>query len=202
MDNAKLTKTASVIDKILKIVLIILCIAGGISLVLTFVILFVKPTSSLLDYADTLKLGDVSLQLSYFNKYVDQTSFREFSAISVIHQCITTLIYIYGIVVFRRIIKPMKEGRPFNTGSGKKIKKLGYVVIAGGLINSLLDFFNSIFFARAIDFHALFSNPDIVAVNINSNLNLTFIAIAAIILLVSYIFEYGEALQQESDETL
>lgn len=52
------------------------------------------------------------------------------------------------------------------------------------------------------DVASLLVSEKILHVTVNFNIDLSFIIVAAVLLLMSYVFRYGEELQLMSDETL
>ena len=97
---------------------------------------------------------------------------------------------LYGLHIFRRILLPMKRGEPFAKSVSGDMRRLGWLVlIAGGA----LSLANSIGQAYAV------SSELVVQTH---RLDLSFLFVAAILFLFSYIFRYGEELQRLSDETL
>jgi hypothetical protein len=46
------------------------------------------------------------------------------------------------------------------------------------------------------------TSDKILSVTPNYEADLTFLAIAAVLMLLAYVFHYGQALQQQADETL
>ncbi|MBR5642406.1 MAG: hypothetical protein IKW92_09790 [Firmicutes bacterium] len=105
----------------------------------------------------------------------------------------------YGIRIIRHILAPMKEGQPFREGVGRDFRKLGWFVIAYGIVYNIFD----LFIKNLLAFRLLpIAGDGPVTVGIEHRLDLTFLIIAFILFLCSYIFRYGEELQQLSDETV
>ena len=105
----------------------------------------------------------------------------------------------YGIRIIRHILAPMKEGQPFSRGISADFKKLGWFVIGCGILYNVFD----LFLKNLLAFRLLpVMSEGPVSVGIEHQVDLTFLIIAFILFLCSYIFRYGEELQQLSDETL
>jgi hypothetical protein len=105
----------------------------------------------------------------------------------------------YGIRIIRHILAPMKEGKPFSQGISSDFKKLGWFVIIYGIIYNVFD----LFIKNQLAFRLLPVMADgPVTVGIEHRLDPTFLIIAFILFLCSYIFRYGEELQTLSDETI
>ena len=192
----KLTKTARVIDIFAKI-LFIFCIVAICMLIVANIFTVV---------AVSLPVDDLPKGLSMvFN--LNDSSFVVFEngqlmitkqqlAIYIISASLTeailVVIMMIGIKLVRRIMIPMKEGRPFEEGISDTIKKFGHFVLAatviGGFIHFLLD----------TVFIAIGAEPEPLPVSIS----VEGIFAALVIYLISYIFHYGEELQKQADETL
>jgi hypothetical protein len=96
----------------------------------------------------------------------------------------------------------MKEGRPFEAGISSQIQKLALVTLVGGALTETATVVASRTAMNAYDIAALL-NPSVVSkYSYNGTFDPTFLAGAAVLLLLSYVFRYGEELQRESDETL
>ena len=105
----------------------------------------------------------------------------------------------YGIRIIRHILAPMKEGKPFSQGISVDFRKLGWFVIIYGIIYNVFD----LFIKNQLAFRLLPVMADgPVTVGIEHHLDPTFLIIAFILFLCSYIFRYGEELQTLSDETI
>lgn len=105
----------------------------------------------------------------------------------------------YGIRIIRHILAPMKEGQPFSKGVSRDFKKLGWFVIGYGIVYNVFD----LFIKNQLAFRMLpVAGDGPVSVGIDHHLDPTFLIIAFLLFLCSYIFRYGEELQQLSDETL
>lgn len=99
---------------------------------------------------------------------------------------------LYGLHIFRRILRPMKEGQPFAESISADMRRLGWLVlIAGGALSVIGLFFRS-----------TIVTPSDTLVMETHQIDLTFLVVSAILFLFSYIFRYGEELQRLSDETL
>jgi hypothetical protein len=96
----------------------------------------------------------------------------------------------------------MKEGRPFEVGVSKILRKLAWVTLIGGAVSEAATIIASHVEVRAFDFPALFNSSAVTGYTFNRTFDFSFIVGAVILFLLSYIFRYGEQLQRDSDETL
>ena len=95
----------------------------------------------------------------------------------------------------------MKEGRPFEANIPDILKKIAGIVFLGGGAMELYEFVGPMLLLKA------FPIRDILAastehIEYSFSMNFEFVLFAWVILFLSYIFSYGQTLQQESDETL
>ena len=99
---------------------------------------------------------------------------------------------LYGLHIFRRILRPMKEGQPFAETVSADMRRLGWLVLIAGGALSLIGLFNE----------QTITTPNDTLMVKTRQLDVTFLGVAAMLFLFSYIFRYGEELQRLSDETL
>lgn len=113
--------------------------------------------------------------------------------------CFFTL---YIISMLRKIFKPMAAGLPFDCQVGPAIRKIAWVQLIGNVISQILSIATGMFSYFAYDFPTLFLNDSIIDCRMELNFKLDFLIVFFILMLLSCIFEYGQELQQLSDETL
>ena len=89
----------------------------------------------------------------------------------------------WGIQLLRKVLKPMAERRPFS-GTGKVLQKLGFVSLAITGIANATDYWLHSIIEHSYHLADLFQGS------------------AAVFFLLSWVFRYGEELQQLSDETV
>ena len=111
-------------------------------------------------------------------------------------------VYVLMIRNIRSLLAPMKEGLPFDTAVAKGFRNLGLLTILSGALNLILEFLVNGSLVRSLDLSALFISEQITAVTTYYNFDFTFVVTALVFFGLSYIFRYGEELQQLSDETL
>lgn len=107
-----------------------------------------------------------------------------------------------GIRIIRKILKSMEAGRPFDTSVADNLRKLGWLVLIGGVVESILKIASETVLLGASDFFQLINMDAVSKVTVNYFFDVTFILFACVLFLLSHVFRYGEALQHESDETL
>ena len=201
MDNTKLTRSAAVIDRILKILQGFAL--AGVIVAAIFIPLTAILGEKIIASADTLTLGAMQFHLAgTAENYLDLPNIKLSIIVMLIGMILACAAGWYCLKVLREILAPMKEGYPFAAGISGKVRKLGWTVLICGGFVELGRVLTELFEARAYRIEALM-NPGLVdSFTYNVEFNLWFVVTALIVFFLSYIFRCGEALQQEADETL
>ena len=200
MENTKLTRSASVIDRILKI-LQGFAIAGVIVAAI-FIPLTAILGEKIIADASRLNLGVLDLRLADAKAYLDMADIKTSIIVMLIGMILASAAVWYCLRVLREILAPMKEGTPFAAGMAGKIRKLGWTVLIGGFVAEVGHRLSQLFEARAYQIERLLNMEAIASVDYNYSVSLWFVFAALILFFLSYIFRCGEALQKEADETL
>lgn len=138
----------------------------------------------------------VSLQIDGVSSVgIEGISLNAFVAVWIIHAVLSGAFVCYGIKIIRHILSPMKNGEPFAKTVSDDLKNLGWFSIAYGIIHITVEVAGKSFIVNAVNgANALASD--------GAKIDGSFILIALFLFLFSYIFKYGETLQEQSDETL
>ena len=107
-----------------------------------------------------------------------------------------------GIGYIREILHPMTEGKPFDSIVSTNLKKLAKLSIELGILYNILLLIDQIMTVFVYDIPGLLISEKITHVGGMFNIDLTFLIYWAFLMLLGYVFRYGEELQQLSDETL
>ena len=91
---------------------------------------------------------------------------------------------------------------PFDVRVSNHIKKLAKYILAGGIVFNILEVCRVMYFKQIINFDLLFNPKYVTQIKFDIRIEFSFLIFAALIYLLSYIFRYGQELQQLSDETL
>ncbi len=102
----------------------------------------------------------------------------------------------------RAIFQPMKEGTPFHSAVTENFRKLGKYTVVLGILLNVLTLAEQAMLVFLMDLPGLLINGTVIHITANFNFDFTFVVISIVFFLLSYIFQYGEELQQLSDETL
>ena len=107
-----------------------------------------------------------------------------------------------GVGYIREILQPMKEEKPFDRIVSTNLRKLARLSINLGILWNVIILAEQIMVIFVHNLPALLLSEKITHVGGMFNVDLTFLIYWAIFMLLSYVFSYGEGLQQLSDETL
>lgn len=102
----------------------------------------------------------------------------------------------------RAILAPMKNGEPFHNTVSVHLSRIARYVCSLGIGLNLLTIIGNISLIKAFDLHLLLLSEKIPHAEFHFTFDLSFLLISGFLLLLSYVFRYGEQLQQLSDETL
>ncbi len=197
MKNEELIKKARFLDIILIIFEIIVFLVGIFLLAFIIAVPFLKNFE-----VSVNKLDFGAISVSFRN--ILETPSKVFSAeFTMLPLFCEIALLCYGLMMFRKILVPLKEGHPFEGSASGRIRKLGILVIIIGIFMNVCDFV--LFTCGPLSFFDLKSvfNADVVKnVTWYYQVDWKFILIAAVLFLLAHVFKYGEALQIESDETL
>ena len=107
-----------------------------------------------------------------------------------------------GVGYIREILQPMKEEKPFASVVSVNLKKLAKLSISIGILVNVISLAEQIMMIFVYDLPGLLISEKITHVGGMFKVDLTFLIYWAILMLLSYVFRYGEQLQQLDDETL
>ena len=107
-----------------------------------------------------------------------------------------------GVGYIREILQPMKEEKPFASIVSTNLKKLARLSINLGILGNIIILADQIISVFVYDLPALLASEKITHVGGMFKVDLSFLVCWALLMLLSYVFQYGESLQQLSDETL
>ena len=200
-----LSNTAKKLDKVLEIVhivfgaLAIACIVG-VALIAAAYILKWDPSTIGTGY-ENFDIGFLELTVAEAyapNKWLVLLQ----AAITLAVSCRLLYDSRRGVGYIREILHPMTEEKPFDTIVSTNLKKLARLSINLGILYNIILLSEQIITVFVYDLPGLLISEKISHVGGVFQVDLTFVVYWAVLLLLSYIFRYGEQLQQLSDETL
>lgn len=200
MKNQKMINSAKNMDTLVKVmgrIFEVVCVVLAV-----FALLVVIFGTAMFEKGSlTLDLDFVTIRLA--EEYQQVTNGIELYAIVGLLAAAGVCIAVSVICrLLGRILAPMKDGRPFEPGVDRDLRKIGWVVLAAGTVWQVAGCVLNLLLIRSYPMEQIFSSDAISGIEYTFVFDLGFVLIACAIFLLSYIFTYGQQLQQESDETL
>jgi len=200
MNDTKLRNAAKNWDAVTKVCCGIFRAAGIVCFVFAILVLIFGNRM--------YEAGSFTLDLDFIKLYLAeeyQTAnelIRVFTVIALIAVGIICMITTYGIRQIRDILAPMKEGRPFEENIPGKLRNIAWTILSGGIILQIVGFVERMILTKAYPMEEIFSSSAIDRIEYSYTVDFSFVFVVCVVLFLSYIFSYGQKLQQESDETL
>ncbi len=200
-----LSNTAKKLDRVFEIAHIVfgaLAIASivGVALIAAAYILKLDPSMIGTGY-DSLDIGFLELEIAQ-NYTPDRWLVLLQAAITLFFSCRLFYDCRRGVGYIREILLPMKDEKPFDSIISTNLKKLARLSISLGILFNFISLFEQIMVVFVYNLPELMVSEKITHVGGMFQLDLTFLICWGILHLLSYVFRYGEQLQQLSDETL
>lgn len=200
MNDQKMMKGANVLDKIVKI-------AGGIATAMIWVFAIFAILVILVG-EKVFVPGSLTLELGFIKVFLAE----EYQRVTPMVRAYAAAILVSGVVyafairylsgIIRAILAPMKAGRPFESGVCTSLKKIAYWVFAVGGLSQVMQMILSALMMRAYPIDAVFSSDAVTRIEYSFSFDLSFLLVGFVVLFLSWVFAYGQALQQDADETL
>lgn len=199
MENEKIVKNSKVFDKVFNVFEKLLLVAAIVLAVLIVIVPIFGD--ALITKPNVISIGNVVVVLKNAD-IIRIASSKLVLEMILVPGLICALISWYGVRMFRKVLAPMKEGRPFDKSAADNIKKFGAYVIIGGVITNVCSLFSNVFEVMLYDVEKVFNMNVVSKITYDYKFDFSFVVIALLIFLLAHVFRYGEALQVESDETL
>lgn len=200
-----LTKTASILDKILHILYVatavgaIACLVG--LCILAAGMIFDLPLQMIGTGFQNADLGSITISVAEDQMPAYSVILGK-AAVEIALTLLCLLIASKMIATVRDILAPMKTGAPFHTSVSGNLKKLSVHTCIIGVALNVQDILVNTLTVLAYDLADVIVNGQVTHITVTNVFDLSFLFIAGILLLLSYVFRYGEELQKLSDETV
>lgn len=198
----KMTRIAKNLNILAQVARKIFTVAAWIIAVCIVILLFVSPHHEMWQNADyTIRLGEVDLILIPDGAVpAEATRNRVMGGLIL---CIPLLLLAARCLgVVQEILIPMSQGKPFDRKVSENLRTLSFLVFIGGFLAEAGRMITTALILNGANLKNLF-NPSLVAgYEVEITMNITYIFVFGVLHLLSYVFRYGEELQQLSDETL
>jgi len=203
MEKMKLTaKRLDIFFHVLQVAVTVAAVASlaGICAVGAFFLFQLKPEQVATGY-HSLDLGFLELELAA-SAVPEPGKILTIAAANMALGFIACTLYWVFVKCIRQILNPMKEGQPFQGIIAPSLKKLALYTLILGIVSNCMDCINLLLVLHCYDLTHILVSGSVTHVNVIQEFDLAFVAISGMLLLLSYVFRYGEELQQLSDETL
>lgn len=200
-----LTNTARKLDKVFEITHIVLgalaiaCLVG-VALIGAAYLLKLDPTIIGTGYA-SFDIGFLELEVAQAYS-PDKWLILLQAAITLAVSCRLMYDGRRGVGYIREILRPMIEEKPFDAIVSTNLHKLSRLSINLGILWNIIALSEQIMTVFVYDLPGLMISEKITHITGNFKVDLSFLIYWAILVLLSYVFRYGEGLQQLSDETV
>ena len=194
----KMKRTAKILDMVFRVMFWTVVVLGALFIVGSILMLIMSDKIYTVDELNGMRVI-MSINGIYFDNFVEGLQgidvWRLFTGAGVL-ALFAMAFLLYGIYVVRQVLKPMKNGNPFDGSVSQNFKKLGWLSLAYGVAQVVISSAGRHMLLRAL------TGTGVSNVGVETQVDLTFLVVAGLLLLFAYIFRYGEELQRLSDETL
>lgn len=198
MDNKKMKVAAKNWNIMLKV-------SGGIFQALGFVCIIFAVLIALFGGRMT---SELSVTLDFIKLYladgvsVNQNFMKMYLILGLLVICVICFMITFAVKIIRKILEPMMEGRPFEEKAPAYLKKVAWIVLAGGILTQIIGIIERVILAQSFPIEQIISTDAIAKIEYTFVFDFSCVIIFCVIMFLSYVFEYGQELQRESDETL
>ncbi len=124
-----------------------------------------------------------------------------FGLLSLAMGAVVLAFVLYGIHLLRRVVAPMGEGRPFSREAPRNIRRLAFAMLALCVAEWAAAVLVPLAYMGVFGSQFLLGSGDAVSLEPTYSLDLVPLFGFFVLLLLSYVFEYGAKLQNLSDDT-
>lgn len=197
----KLSEASSKIDVLLKIVFwvfIVATVIGGVALG----VLALAPLSMEDMNGWALKLGNVSLTLAD-SASANVDLLKVDAGATMIVLIASAAVICYGITILRKILSCMIKEQPFDGTVSVNIKRLGELIAVASVGLNMLTAMGEILLYKVGNLAEALKSDAIASVAVDVTMvDVKMLFLGVLVILLSYVFKYGEELQKQADETL
>ena len=155
-----------------------------------------------------MDMGTLSLDLEYVTLYLMEGTAVDLHVMKIgmgaglLVGAAVCFLVSRGAKLLRGILATMKEGRPFEADASARLRKIAWLTLAGGFLMEVIELLDCIVMTRAFALREIFGSVSVTGVEYSYTMDYSFVWFFCGIWMLSYVFEYGQKLQLESDETL
>ena len=196
MNKTKFVKTAKVIDKILNVVqkiTVVATIVSSIMFAIFAVVCFVMSDALIGTEFNVFDIGILTFEVAE-GVTPNNNAMLTYTLTLLITAVISMPLFYYFLKVIRKVLKPMTEGNPFSSSVSKDVKKLAIVSLIVGITDNIFIWAMTFATMHLYNIEKVIESSNITSLTANYTFDLSFIAVFFVLLLLSYIFKYGEGL--------
>ncbi len=205
MKKEKMVKIAKALDTLFKVLkrIIVICAAVCVAILGIFTIMsFSDPHFEMGKYFRLIYMGSPAFVLPS-EITLNNSAILIYAWIMVAAAIAIIFVICYAISILRKILAPMTQGNPFHPTVGTEIRKLAFASLIIGIIRNVMGVVETLNMFNIFHLDIFLLNRQIEPNTVNVIcFDPGFLIVFFILLLMSYIFQYGEELQKLSDETL
>ncbi len=197
----KMSKAARILDRIIAVIfwltlsVTVLCIIGG------GVLLLLRGRIPDRSYWPLTTLNFGSLELLLHPDAVPR-NYGSYLLAAVLFLLVHVPVFCIMLRTLRDTLKPFITCQPFHDTISKNLRKLAILVVVYTALTIVGEAVLTGLLVSIFDPASLLRNEKVLGVSVNLTADLTPLLFAAALYLLSKVFQYGQELQQLSDETL
>lgn len=201
----KMKKTAVRLDvffQVLQVACIVAAAASGVALVMIIACLIFRFDPELIGTGYNV-LDIAFLELEVAESFApDKYRVLAIGAVDMAMGVILALLGRACTASVRRLLSPMKEGLPFHESAAACLRRLALLSLIIGVVLNASEIASQLLTDYIYGLEGLLLGEKIIGMELHSKLKLSCLVVSGVLLLLSYVFRYGQTLQQLSDETV
>ena len=201
----KMKKTAVRLDvffQVLQVACIVAAAASGVALVMIVACLIFRFDPELIGTGyNVLDIGFLELEVAE-SFAPDKYRVLAIGAVDMAMSVILALLGRACTASVRRLLSPMKEGLPFHESAAACLRRLALLSLIIGVVLNASEIASQLLTEYIYGLEGLILGEKIIGMELHSKLKLSSLVVSGVLLLLSYVFRYGQELQRLSDETL
>lgn len=204
MNTSKMIRTSKKLDTFFKVlqrtlkisIIVVICVMIALT-----VVNIMDPNAVIGRGFNKVSIGPLTFELAEEHAPGNTTILvYSWTLIALITVCAVIAYRAFGLI--RKILKPMTEGRPFESTVADDIRKISFVCLALGIVQNVASAAETTNIIRNFNLTELVVGEHVRSITANYSFDFTFLILFFVLLLISHIFRYGAELQQQADETL
>ncbi len=198
----KLSEVSKRLDTILKVFWGIMIVVGVLIVLLFGAFATIPALTEQMTGTWSVVLGNVELVLA--ESINENINFLCAEAVFILVTIAAPIVFFcYGITLLRKILGCMSECRPFDGTVSCNIRKLGELLVIASLVLNIANGLASAFLFKTCNLSEILLSDMVVEVNTDFYvIDPKMLFLGVLVIVLSYVFKYGEELQKQADETL